>query len=151
MRLLPNITPGKGTLDLAGISLSVLCVVHCLFFPVAAAALPLLIPGLGEVLGASHAWHIGLLAVAAPVSLFALGWSVRATHGRWPIMAAGVVGLTLMAIGALHFSTLLVETALTLSGVTILAGAHLVNYRARARAGHDHINDCNLCEHEHAA
>ncbi|WP_339737984.1 MerC domain-containing protein [uncultured Maricaulis sp.] len=151
MALLPKLNFGNGSLDLTGISLSAVCVAHCLVFPVAAAAAPMLAPNLGEALGASHAWHLGLLAIAAPVSLLALGWSVRSSRARWPILALGLLGLSLMAVGALHLSSQLVETIITLSGVTILAAAHLINWRSQARAGHDHIKDCGLCEHEHAA
>lgn len=151
MALLPKINLQDGTLDLTGVSLSVVCVAHCLLFPVAAAAAPMLVPGLGEVLGASHAWHFGLLAIAAPVSLLALGWSVRASRARWPVLALGLLGLTLMMIGALHLSSQLLETVITLTGVTVLAAAHLLNWRAQARAGHDHESGCGLCEHEHTA
>jgi hypothetical protein len=151
MTPLPKINLQNGTLDLTGVSLSAVCVAHCLFFPVAAAALPMMAPGFSDVLGASHAWHFGLLAIAAPVSLFALGWSVRASHARWPVLALGLLGLTLMMIGALHLSSQLVETVITLAGVGLLAAAHLINWRAQARAGHDHESDCGLCEHEHAA
>lgn len=151
MALMPKLNLENGTLDLTGVSLSAVCVAHCLLFPVLLAAAPLLTPGLAEALGASHAWHFGLLAIAAPVSLVALGWSVRASHARWPVLAMGVFGLTLMAIGALHLSSQLVETIITLSGVIVLATAHLINWRAQARAGHDHESDCGLCEHEHAA
>ncbi len=151
MRWMPRINLENGTLDLTGVSLSAVCVAHCLLFPVAAAAAPMLAPGLGEALGASHAWHLGLLAIAAPISLLALGWSVRASRARWPVLALGLLGLSLMTVGALHLSSSLIETALTLTGVTVLAAAHLINWRAQARAGHDHESDCGLCEHEHAA
>ena len=151
MAWLPKITLENGSLDLTGVSLSAVCVAHCLLFPVAAAAAPMLVPGLGEVLGASHAWHLGLLAIAAPISLLALGWSVRASRARWPVLALGLLGLALMGIGALHLSSQMVETVLTLTGVVVLASAHLINWRAQARAGHDHESDCGLCEHEHAA
>ena len=151
MNWLPKLTLENGTLDLTGVSLSAVCVAHCLLFPVAAVAAPMMAPGLAEVFGASHAWHFGLLAIAAPISLLALGWSVRASHARWPVLALGLLGLALMTIGALHLSSQLVETIITLSGVLILAGAHLINWRAQARAGHDHESDCGLCEHEHAA
>ncbi|WP_339744130.1 MerC domain-containing protein [uncultured Maricaulis sp.] len=151
MRWLPNINLENGTLDLTGVSLSAVCVAHCLFFPVALAAAPMLTPGLAEALGASHAWHFGLLAIAAPVSLLALGWSVRSSHARWPVLALGLLGLSLMLVGALHLSTQLVETIITLSGVSLLAAAHLINWRAQARSGHNHATECGLCEHEHAA
>tara|TARA_R110000868_G_C10514356_1_gene732441 strand:+ start:130 stop:555 length:426 start_codon:yes stop_codon:yes gene_type:complete len=133
MALQPRITDATGTLDLAGMGLSILCLVHCLAFPVAAAFAPLILPGLADILGASHAWHFGLLALAAPVSLLALALSMREKDTGWPVMAAGLTGLALMLIGALNLESFAAETALTLIGVTILAGAHLVNFRARSR------------------
>lgn len=138
-----------GALDATGVSLSAVCVAHCLVFPAAAVAAPLLIPGLGEALGASHAWHLGLLAIAAPVSILALGWSVRTTRGKWPILLAGLAGLALMTLGVLHLFSPVIELVITLAGVSILAAAHLINWLARNRAGHDHVSDCGLCEHEH--
>ena len=133
MALQPRISDATGTLDIAGMGLSFLCLVHCLAFPAAAAFAPLILPGLADILGASHAWHFGLLALAAPVSLLALGLSMRQKDSGWPVMAAGLTGLTLMLIGALNLDSFVAETALTLTGVMILAGAHLVNFRARSR------------------
>ncbi|MHA6288109.1 MerC domain-containing protein [Maricaulis sp. CAU 1757] len=134
-------------LDAAGIGLSALCVAHCLFVPAAAAATPMLAPGLGESLGLSHDWHLVLLAFAAPVSLIGLGWGMRATRAGWTVFAIGLFGLALMAVGASHVVGPATETALTLVGVTILAGAHVANWRARNRAGHVHARECGLCEH----
>lgn len=134
------------SLDATGIGLSALCVVHCLLFPTAAAAAPLFAPGLAEFFGASHDWHIGLLAIAAPISLGGLIWGARVADAGWKIILIGVFGLILMAIGAAHWLGPTAETLVTLAGVSILAGAHLANWRARARAGHDHRRDCGMCE-----
>jgi hypothetical protein len=136
------------SLDATGVSLSVICILHCLLVPTAASAAPLLSPELGSLFGLSHDWHIVMLALAAPVSLVALGWGMKSVEAGWRIFAAGLSGLVLMAIGASHVFGSLAETVLTLTGVTVLAGAHLVNWRARARAGHVHRRDCGLCEHE---
>lgn len=138
------------SLDATGMGLSALCIAHCLLFPTAAAATPLLAPGLSEFLGASHAWHLGLLAVAAPISIVGLVWGARVAEAGWKIIAVGVFGLILMGIGAAHLLGPVAETLVTLTGVSILAGAHLANWRARARAGHNHRKDCNLCEADDA-
>lgn len=149
MRFLDKFKTRQGTLDATGVGLSALCVLHCLFLPAAASAAPMLMPELGEVVGLNHDWHLTLLIVAAPVSLIGLGWGVRSTHAGWRLFAAGLVGLVLMGIGASHVFDRTIETVLTLSGVSILAFAHLANWRARTRAGHVHARDCGLCEHDH--
>jgi hypothetical protein len=139
------------TLDASGVSLSILCVAHCLAVPIIAATAPMLAPGLSEFFGLSHAWHIGLFALAAPVSLFGLVWGTKITKAGWPIIAFGILGLSLMALGAAHLFSALTETAITLLGVAILAGSHIANWRARTQKGHVHENECNLCEdHDHA-
>lgn len=140
----------RSKLDATGVGLSALCIAHCLFLPAAAAATPMLVPEAGELFGLSHDWHLILLAIAAPVSLIGLGWSVRTTGAGWPILLIGLLGLALMATGASHVFERSIETVLTLTGVTILAGAHFANWRTRARAGHVHVRDCGLCDdHDH--
>jgi len=136
------------SLDVTGVGLSVVCILHCLLVPTAASAAPLLSPEIGSLFGLSHDWHLVLLAIAAPVSLVALGWGMKTVRAGWRVFAAGLAGLALMAIGASHAFGPLAETVLTLTGVTVLAGAHLANWWARARAGHVHARDCGLCEHE---
>ena len=136
------------SLDVTGVGLSVACILHCLLVPTAASAAPLLSPEIGSLFGLSHDWHLIMLALAAPVSLIALGWGMKSVKAGWRVFAAGFAGLLLMAIGASHAFGPVAETALTLTGVTVLAGAHLANWRARARAGHVHARDCGLCEHE---
>ena len=149
MPLLGKIRNRQSALDASGVGLSVICMLHCLLLPAAASAAPILSPELGDLFGLSHAWHPALLAIAAPVSLLGLGWSVRSTEGGWRLLAAGLLGLMVMGVGASHVFGSLAETVLTLIGVTILALAHLANWRARARAGHDHERDCGICEHDH--
>ncbi|WP_300543786.1 MerC domain-containing protein [Maricaulis sp.] len=150
MQFLNKFKNRHGTMDATGVGLSAICVLHCLFLPATAAAAPMLAPELGGAIGLSHDWHLVLLALAAPVSLIGLGWSVRATKAGWRLFAIGLFGLALMAVGASHIVSPAVETALTLAGVTVLAGAHFANWRMRARAGHVHARDCGICEHDHA-
>lgn len=136
------------TIDATGIGLSALCVAHCLLLPTAAAAVPLLAPGIVELFGDTHEWHWTLLAIAAPVSLVGLGWGAYVTRSGWLTIVVGLAGLALMALGAMHLYGPVMETVLTLAGVTVLAGAHVANWRARARHGHVHDRDCGLCDAE---
>lgn len=146
--MLKHLSTGKSEdkWDAAGVGLSALCVAHCLLFPATAVAAPMLAPGLSETLGLGHDWHIGLLMVAIPISLLALGWGARRNGGGWALLAVGVLGLGMMTLGALHLFAFWIETALTLTGVTILAAAHLANWRVRWKRGHDHARDCAVCE-----
>lgn len=133
-------------LDFGGVALSAVCVVHCLVFPAAAVAAPLLAPGVAEQIGLAHEWHLILLAIAAPVSVIALGWGVKVSDGSWRLLLAGLVGLVLMGLGASHLFSATIETILTLVGVTIVAAAHGLNYNQRRRRGHVHERDCGMCE-----
>jgi hypothetical protein len=149
--IFPKFSVSKSTsMDAAGVSLSLACLVHCLVFPTAAVAAPMLAPNLGEAFGADHTWHLGLLALAAPIAIIGLGWSARVSGAGRNVFFAGLVGLVLMGLGAGHFFGTLGDLAMTLAGVTILAGAHIANWRSRTRAGHVHVRDCGICEeHSH--
>jgi hypothetical protein len=140
------------SLDATGVGLSVLCMAHCLFFPIAATAAPMLVPGMGHAMGTDPTVHIILFLIAAPVSLIGLLWGIRASGGGKLTLITGLLGLVLMGLGFSHLFASIGETLLTASGVSILAGAHIANWRTRARAGHIHERDCNMCEphsHEH--
>ncbi|PXA82668.1 hypothetical protein DMC25_19645 [Caulobacter sp. D4A] len=109
-------------LDGAAIGLSSLCLVHCLALPVMAALLPL-------AANLSHAeWlHPLFLAMAAPISVFALARSGNWRRPRMVALAAG--GLALMTAGAFVPMSDWAEAGLTSLGGLMLAGVHLLNAR----------------------
>lgn len=112
--------------DGIGMIASCLCVVHCLGFPLLVAALP----ALSSVLGEGEAFHIVILAIAIPSSLFAL-WVGRARHfARWPLMI-GVVGLAFLTLALLE---ILPEIAGTVTGSLMLVSAHIANWHYRRGA-----------------
>ena len=116
-------------LDGLAVSLSGLCLVHCLLLPVFAASLP--------VWGAwaRAEWvHWAFLVVAAPTSLGALLPGVRAGRGHGLVALAGL-GLALLAAGALGWPAAAAEKPLSVAGGVLLACAHLLNWR---RALHPH-------------
>ncbi|CAM2069164.1 MerC domain-containing protein [Sulfidibacter corallicola] len=135
-------------LDVLGVGLSTLCLVHCLLLPL----LPLLLamPALPEI--HDERVHTGFLVVIVPIALVAL-WRGLRHHGRIAVVVWGALGTVLLVLGALaerfgmghsgtptvlaehfeHFGTP-VETSLTVLGSVLLSGAHLFNRRCIHRA-----------------
>ena len=104
------------------------CLVHCLALPILLAALP----ALSSALPVPESFHTGMIVLAVPASSVAL-WSGRAHHRRlWPLLA-GLVGLSLLVIGAFVFGESAAETPVTVSGSLFLVAAHLTNWRLRHR------------------
>lgn len=108
--------------DRFGVGLSALCMVHCLGLPVVA----LLTPALA--LPESHAFHIGLLALVAPIALIALALGFR-RHRAWGPVSIGAVGLGLLILAVSPGLPGLAEKGLTLLGGLFLVTAHLLNSR----------------------
>lgn len=115
-------------LDLTGMSLSAVCLAHCLILPVAA----LLLPILGEL--AQTEWmHWVFLAVAAPVGLLAVGAAANTKRGLQTVLPFVGLGLALLLVGALDYPTHTWGSALTVVGALSLSWAHLYNWRGLGR------------------
>lgn len=111
-------------LDASAISLSGLCLAHCLALPLVAAFSPLV------ATWAEAEWVHGVaIGLAAPLSILAL-WPRREA----PTIALALAGLVLLAMGALHWPSHDLETSITVGGSLLLAGAHLLNWRRRGHA-----------------
>ena len=109
-------------LDASAIGLSGLCLIHCLALPLLAA----LTPALAAWSGAE--WiHGAVVVVAVPLSALAL-WR---RGQRLSVIAPALLGLGLLALGALHWPTHDLETPITVAGSLALAGAHVANWRGR--------------------
>ncbi|QMW22353.1 MerC domain-containing protein [Sandaracinobacteroides saxicola] len=107
--------------------LSSLCLVHCLALPLGA----LLLPTLAGINGGhNHATHWLLIALAAPVSAWAL-WRGRARHARQVPLALAVTGFALMALGASIHG--LAEQFATVTGGLLVAAGHWINWNAIRR------------------
>jgi len=128
--------------DRLGITLSVVCLVHCLTLPLAIAALPLVA---AQWLHTST-FHTAMALALLPVALLAVVPGLR-LHGRASVAVAMAAGLSLLSTAAFAGERLLSrewEIGLTLAGGAILVTAHAVNL-ALCRA-------CPACvTHEHDA
>lgn len=124
-----RIGSGHGWLDGLSVGASLLCLIHCLALPILIAALP----ALARTLDLPEGFHLLVLAAAIPTSAVALAGGHR-RHGALVPVFTGIAGLVLMTIGALFTSRAATETALTVAGSLLLAGAHIANWRLRTRA-----------------
>ena len=113
-------------LDGFAVCASFTCMIQCLGLPLLLAVLP----AIANRIDPGESLHVIVLLLAIPTSAFALiqGWR---KHRAFVPLAVGGVGLSLMAIGIGFASRELVETAVTVSGSLMLAGAHIANWRHR--------------------
>ncbi len=115
--------------DFAAISLSGLCLLHCLALPVLAAFLPLL------AVWAEAEWvHAAFVAFALPLTGTALWRAHRQRPLPLGLIVLAVGGLTGLLLGALPWSAESLEVPLTVTGGLMLASAHLWNWKRRPHA-----------------
>ena len=115
-------------MDRLAISLSFLCVAHCLLLPFAVLVLPILGASFLEV----EAFHYWLLFLVVPTSVFSL-WLGCRKHGRLDILTNGIFGVSLLLLIVLLGVDQLGEigeSMSTVAGAAIIALAHLRNLRA---------------------
>ena len=113
----------RNQLDRAGVVLSGLCALHCLASIALVSTL-----GLGSQVLLSPAIHRYGLALAILVGAVTIGIGLR-RHGQRVPLVIGSAGLALMA-GGLVVPHGLPEAVLTVSGVALVALAHIRNLRA---------------------
>lgn len=123
--------------DRIAISLSAICIVHCLAVPLVVAVLPLAALGLGNE---SH-FHAVMLWLVVPISVIGLVMGYR-EHNRAAIVAAGIVGMAVVSLAAIlgHGQwPISIEVLVSLIGSLLLAGAHWANF-AVVRKVHVHVH-----------
>jgi hypothetical protein len=112
--------------DRIAISLSAICIVHCLAVPLVVAVLPLAVLGLG---GESH-FHAVMLWLVVPISIIGLVMGYR-EHNRVAIVVAGIVGIAIVLVAVIlgHGQwPISIEVLVSLIGSVLLAGAHWANF-----------------------
>jgi hypothetical protein len=115
------------TLDGVAISISALCVLHCLFAPLVVLAFPIF----GASLWASHEFHAWLLVLILPSSALALYLGCR-QHRSGVVLALGLAGIAVLLIAAALGPEMLGELGeilVTGLGGALLASSHVLNYR----------------------
>ena len=114
-------------LDRIAITLSTICIVHCLAMPLVIAVLPIAALTAGND-GHFHALMLWLVVPTSAIG-FALGYRVHAKAG---VVLTGVVAVAILAIVALwghaawDTST---EVAVNVAASVLLASAHWRNFR----------------------
>ena len=111
--------------DRLGITLSVVCLLHCLALPVALATLPVVAANWPE----NAQFHTVMALVLMPVAMLAVLPGLR-MHGRKSVGVAMAAGLSLLSTAAFGEEALLTHEwaiALTVAGGAILVAAHAVN------------------------
>lgn len=113
-------------LDKSAMTLSGLCLVHCL-----AGALLLTVFAAGSE-WFSHDIHLVGLCIALPLAGVAL-WRGVAAHGQLGVALLGALGIGMMAMSLLIGHGGRAEILLSMAGVALLGAAHYWNLRASRR------------------
>jgi len=123
-----NSSKTTGWLDGAAVTLSALCLVHCLALPFVVAGVPFL-----AQYSEGHL-HAQVLIIVLPLSVLALGLGYR-RHSDVRILMAGALGMLLLVIGATVAHSqlgIVADRIFTISGSLTLATAHFLNsYRRK--------------------
>jgi len=117
----------KFKIDGLAISLSFLCAVHCLFMP----SFIILAPSLLSISFDNEFIHYLILALAIPISIFALSAGYKA-HKSLSMIFIGFLGLSILLFTVFFGNNLfgeIGEKGLTLFGSVIVASAHYRNLK----------------------
>lgn len=122
---------GAAAIDASAVTLSGLCLIHCLALPLAVAFLPL-----AGVVAEAEWVHQAFVAAALPLSAWAI---LRSGHikGRAMFVLLAVSGLVLLTTAAFVEALHDFETLLTVVGAILLASAHIWRWRSHTPA-HEH-------------
>lgn len=114
-------------IDKIAISLSSLCMAHCLIFPLLASLLPsFLALGLH-----TETFHLLMVVSVIPTSIYALSLGCK-KHAQASVFFIGLTGLCCLILAFALGSSVLTEAgekALTLTGALIIAIAHVKNFK----------------------
>ena len=120
MKILPMFT------DKIAISLSVLCVLHCLTVPL----LVVLLPSITVLALDREAFHLWMVIAVIPISLYALTLGCK-KHKKPSILFFGLFGLAFL-ISAVFFGESQLgeagEKIITVIGSTLIAFSHFKNF-----------------------
>jgi hypothetical protein len=112
-------------------TISGVCLIHCLALPFLVALVPLA----GMLFQGEHVHevHIAVLVLAAPVAWFAFAVPLLRGQISWPLPVLAILALGLLGAGLVAPEEH--EITLTIGGGSALGAAHLMNLRSRR---HEH-------------
>lgn len=113
--------------DRTAIALSALCVIHCLFLPIAM----VMLPALAALDLDNETFHAWMVMIVLPVSAVALLMGCR-RHGRRGVLAVGGLGLATLMLAVIAGHDVLGELGerlTTLLGASLIAFSHWRNFR----------------------
>lgn len=115
-------------LDYLGISISLLCLIHCLGLPLVLMSLPIL----ARYYLTHPYFHVALALVIVPVALIAL-WRGFRQHQKISIFILGLLGVILILVASVTRVTFdlfrMYEPIFTIFGSVILSISHVLNLR----------------------
>ena len=114
--------------DKVAASLSILCVLHCLFMP----AFLIVSTGIFAFTMDNEIIHYAILFFAAPVSLFALYRGYK-NHKTKNLFIIGITGILLLVVAIMlpyNANQEQLEKAITVLGSILVVYAHYKNYKA---------------------
>lgn len=130
----------QNLMDRVAIGLSLICTIHCFATPILLA----LLPSLAAYNLDTEQFHLWLLFVILPISLFALGLGCK-KHKRMRYLTFGAFGLMFLVLAITVGKALFGESGeklLTLIGSILIAVGHWLNYRQCKERNNDSC-DCS--------
>ena len=112
-------TSGTAVIDGSAITLSTLCLIHCLLLPILSATLPV-----AGVLAEAEWLHRGFILAAVPFSAIAL----TSRQLSWPAGLLIVFGFAFLIAGAFIEALHDYEVQLTVIGSLALASGHILRW-----------------------
>ena len=116
-------TRASKLLDVSGVGLSCLCLLHCMALPLLVVSAPVL-----AVFSENEAIHQAFVILAAPVALLAV-FSTPASRSKLVIIALILAGLGFLIAGAFIEAFHDYETLMTVIGAVLLSSGHIWRWR----------------------
>ena len=113
--------------DKVAISLSMLCLFHCLAVPLLTAV----VPSVAAVAFTDESFHLWLVLAVFPTSVYALTIGCK-RHKQSKVVMVGGIGLTLLVLALLLggiFHNEIIEKTLTALGTLLIGFSHFQNFK----------------------
>ena len=112
--------------DKLAVSLSMLCVVHCLAFPLILA----LLPAMSVLPLPPEAFHLWMIVAVIPISIYALTLGCK-KHKKVSVVVIGIIGLLHLVSAVILGESLIGEAGeklLTVIGAVLISFSHYRNF-----------------------